>query len=243
MFSLSLTLGIVSTLLKISVFCSVFFIVASFFCLVLQNSLSAPEVLDQQAINENTRQISNGVMQSDRQRLDEDDVFEGLNTREAYEQLGIWLRTSSNRSSLSSLSLLSQDVMSDTTRQQHIDEFDISCYLPRLNEAITLSYSILRILSILNEPAFHGISEAAKKNIVNSAKDPSTGQTVLMVAIQAENHDCVDRLIALGADVNAQDNSNKTVLDYATEVYNEPIITSLLFSGANATSEGFGSWV
>ena len=206
MFSLSLTLGIVSTLLKISVFCSVFFIVASFFCLgyLIIESIYQPSSQNQVIQNE-------------------------LSASEAL----------SHRSSLSSLSSC-QDGMSETTRQKHIDEFDIFLYLPKLNEAMTLSHSIL---SILNEPDFHRISEATKKNIVNSAKDPSTGQTALMVAIQDKNHACVDRLIALGADVNAQDNSNKTVLDYATEVNDQDIITSLLLNGANATSEEFASWV
>lgn len=72
-------------------------------------------------------------------------------------------------------------------------------------------------------------------------KDLEGNSETLMVESQAKNRACVDRLIELGADVNAQGKSNKTVLDHATEVNDEDIIMSRI--GAEATSPGFGSWV
>lgn len=76
---------------------------------------------------------------------------------------------------------------------------------------------------------------AARAN-VNAKRNDSEGWTALMAAVKGDHLDCVNALIAAGADVNAIDNRGGTALIAAAHNETAGCAKALLAAGANANA-------
>ena len=76
------------------------------------------------------------------------------------------------------------------------------------------------------------------KSVINSCSDPNTGNTLLMYATIENKHDFINRLINLGANINATNIENYTAIHFASMYSREDTVSLLLTKKDNPNLTG-----